>query len=85
MKPLFSRQLSVLSLRRAALVLDIGRQRAAMREGTAALREQFAWAGFAVMAGQALRGRGWPRVLTLGALAIAVLRRFKSSRAGSLP
>jgi hypothetical protein len=79
--PMFSRQLSVLSLRRAALVLDIGRQRAAVREGTAALREQFAWAGLAVMAGQALRGRGWARVLTLGALAIAAIRRSRAHRA----
>jgi hypothetical protein len=78
--PMFSRHLSMLSLRRAALVLDIGRQRAAVREGTAALREQFAWAGLAVMAGQALRGRGWARVFTLGALAIAAVRRSGAHR-----
>jgi hypothetical protein len=52
-----------------------------VREGTAALREQFAWAGLAVMAGQALRGRGWARVLTLGALAIAAIRRSRAHRA----
>jgi hypothetical protein len=81
MKPLFGRQLSVLALRRAALVVDIGRQRAAMRAGTAALREQLAWARLAVLAGQAFGGRGWSRALTLGALAAAILRRFRASRA----
>ncbi|MGZ5194949.1 MAG: hypothetical protein ACXWJM_07060 [Ramlibacter sp.] len=73
--------MTALSLRRAALVLDIGRQRTALRESTAALREQFAWLGLAAMAGQSLRNRGWARVLTLGALAITVIRRMRATGA----
>jgi hypothetical protein len=76
---LLHRPLGTLSLRRAALVLEIRAQRSALREGTSALREQFAWAGVAAMAGQSLRSRGWVRVLALGALALAVLRRLKAS------
>jgi hypothetical protein len=81
MKPLLHAPLRTLSMRRAALVLDIARQRTAARAGTAALREQFAWAGLAAMAGQTLRSRGWARWLTLGALAIAALRRFRANAA----
>jgi len=81
MKPLLNAPLTALSLRRAALALDIGRQRAAFREDAAALRDQFAWLGLAAMAGQSLRNRGWARVLTLGALAVAMLRRMRASSA----
>jgi hypothetical protein len=79
MKRLVHAPLRALSMRRAALVLEIARQRTAAHAGTAALREQFAWAGLAAMAGQSLRSRGWARWLTLGALAIAVLRRFRAN------
>jgi hypothetical protein len=81
MKPLFGAALATLAMRRAALVLEIGRQRLAMRDGAAAMREQFAWAGLAVMAGQSLRSRGWSRALALGALALALLRRYKTNPA----
>jgi hypothetical protein len=78
MKPLFGNALGTLALRRAALVLDIARQRVAMRERGAAARGSFGWAGLAVMAAQLLRGRGWSRVLSLGALAMAAIRRFEA-------
>jgi hypothetical protein len=80
-KPLLNAPLGSLSLRRAALVLDIGRQRTALRESAGALREQFAWMGLAAMAGQSLRSRGWARALTLGALAVAVIRRMRAGNA----
>ena len=81
MKQLLDAPMGTLSLRRAALVLDIGRQRTALREDAAALRDQFAWMGLAAMAGQSLRNRGWTRAVTLGALAIALWRRWRTAGA----
>jgi hypothetical protein len=81
MKPFLNDRFTALAMRRAALVLDIGRQRAAMGESRATLRAQLAWAGLAVMAGRSLQSRGWPRVLALGALAVALVRRFNASAA----
>jgi len=63
------------TLRRAALVLEIAQQRAAMRQGAAAAREQVLWARLALAAGQALRQSGGLRLLALGAVALAALLR----------
>lgn len=68
-------RLHAIALRRAALAVEIQRQRTARRMMMGALRQDIAFAGLGLVAGRLLVRRPWLRALALGALAALAARR----------
>lgn len=69
-------RLQAIARRRAELAGEIGRQRAALGESLAEVRQAVAFAGAGLVISRVLARRPWLRALALGALAVVAARRL---------
>lgn len=69
-------RLQTIAQRRAKLAGEIGRQRAALGESLAEMRQAVAFAGAGLVISRVLARRPWLRALALGALAVVATRRI---------
>lgn len=72
-------RLQSLAQRRALLVADIQRERSICRSTFTAIRQDLAYAGLGLMAGQLLTRIAWMRTITLTVLGLATVIRLKKS------